>query len=59
LTPMYASGYTHFYINEICQLDCGQYIIPHDWVVRKKELTARCSLVSYDVVCQACSFITI
>ena len=51
LTPMYVSGYTHFYIEEICQLDSGQYVIPHDWVICNKELTARCSLVSYDSVC--------
>lgn len=45
LTPMYARGLRQFYIEEVSELESGEYVIPHDWVIRKGELTARCSLV--------------
>ncbi|KAF8874151.1 hypothetical protein CPB84DRAFT_1690343 [Gymnopilus junonius] len=45
LTPMYARGLRQFYIEEVSAIDSGEYVIPHDWVIRKKELTASCSIV--------------
>ncbi|KAJ3509005.1 hypothetical protein NLJ89_g5450 [Agrocybe chaxingu] len=45
LTPMYANGLRHFYIEEVAQLEDGTYVIPHDWVIRNGSLSARCSIV--------------
>ncbi|TRM55333.1 hypothetical protein BD626DRAFT_444655 [Schizophyllum amplum] len=44
-TPMYARDHKRFFIEELCQLYDGTYVIPHDWVVRKGCLTARSSVV--------------
>jgi hypothetical protein len=52
LTPMYARGLRQFYIDELCELRDGRYMIPHDWVIRKKKLTACCSLVEVSDVGQ-------
>jgi hypothetical protein len=52
LTPMYARGLRQFYIDELCELQDGRYMIPRDWVIRKKKLTARCSCVTVSVVGQ-------
>src|SRR5438309_3675784 len=48
---MYAKGAIHCYIEELCQLNSGDYIIPHNWMIRGKKLTARCSWVSIEAVC--------
>ena len=46
LTPMYSRGLRQFFIDEVAQLSSGEYVIPHDWVIRNGELTSRCSTVS-------------
>ncbi|TRM55830.1 hypothetical protein BD626DRAFT_622186, partial [Schizophyllum amplum] len=43
LTPMYARGHKRFFIEELCELDDGRYVVPHSWIIRKGELTADCS----------------
>ncbi|KAI5888159.1 uncharacterized protein SCHCODRAFT_02691594 [Schizophyllum commune H4-8] len=45
LTPMYSRENKRFFIEELCQLDDGTYVIPHDWVIRNGSLTARCTVV--------------
>jgi len=49
---MFASGLRQFYIDELCQLADGRFVVPHDWVIRNKQLTARCSCVSLTNVSQ-------
>ena len=46
LTPMDSRGLRQFFIEEVAQLSLGEYVIPHDWVIRNGELTSRCSTVS-------------
>ncbi|KAL1757677.1 hypothetical protein FB107DRAFT_289061 [Schizophyllum commune] len=50
-TPMFSRGLKRFFIEELCRLSDGTYVIPHDWVIReilgKKCLTARCSVVCF------------
>jgi len=46
LTPMYSRGLWQFFIEEVAQVSSGEYVIPHDWVIRNGELTSRCSMVS-------------
>ncbi|KAI4293785.1 hypothetical protein K525DRAFT_274887 [Schizophyllum commune Loenen D] len=43
LTPMYSRGHKRFFIEELCQLHDGTYVVPHDWVIRQGDLTARCT----------------
>jgi hypothetical protein len=39
---MYSHGMRQFYIDEIAQLESGEYVIPCNWIIRKKALTADC-----------------
>ncbi|KAL1683065.1 hypothetical protein EV122DRAFT_202246, partial [Schizophyllum commune] len=48
LTPMFACGSKRFFIEELCQLDDGSYVIPHLWIIRDKFLCADCSAVTYE-----------
>ncbi|KAF9541558.1 hypothetical protein CPC08DRAFT_803425 [Agrocybe pediades] len=34
-----------FYIEEVAQISCGSYVIPHDMVIRNGVLSSKCSLV--------------
>lgn len=43
---MYSRGLRQFYIEEVSQLASGEYVIAHDWVIRKGELTASCSMIT-------------
>ncbi|KAG8914101.1 hypothetical protein FRC01_004225 [Tulasnella sp. 417] len=45
LSPMYAQGLKHYYVNEISQTSTGRYVIPLKWIMRDGELTAD----AYDV----------
>jgi hypothetical protein len=51
LTPMYSRGLRQFFIEEVAQQSSGEYVIPHDWVIRNGELTSRCSTVFVTPVC--------
>ncbi|KAJ6451414.1 hypothetical protein C8R45DRAFT_848443 [Mycena sanguinolenta] len=48
LTPMYARGERHFYINEVAELDTGELVLPVEWftveieAVSKFQIMARC-----------------
>ena len=50
---MYACGFKHFYIDEVCRLNDGQLVIPVDWIKRNGELYADCLLV--DSAMEVCS----
>ena len=50
LTPMYSRGSKRFFIEELCQLDDGTFVIPHNWIIRDKILTADCSDVVFMAV---------
>ncbi|KAK0435503.1 hypothetical protein EV421DRAFT_1908579 [Armillaria borealis] len=39
-----SEGLCHFYIEELSQFKDGTYVIPHCWIVWKKELHADCSV---------------
>ncbi|KAG8913665.1 hypothetical protein FRC01_004436, partial [Tulasnella sp. 417] len=45
LSPMYAQGLKHYYVNELSQTATGHYVIPLRWIMRDGELTAD----AYDV----------
>jgi hypothetical protein len=42
LTPMLARGKSHFYVDELAQLDDGSFVIPQMWVTFKGEVCAMC-----------------
>ncbi|KAL4261149.1 hypothetical protein AB1N83_008369 [Pleurotus pulmonarius] len=46
LTPMFAKGLTHFYIDEVAELDSGWKVVPQNWYIFKGDLCADCRLVS-------------
>lgn len=45
LTPMYADGGKHYYVNELCRLHNGTFVIPQRWIKRDNQLTADCKQV--------------
>lgn len=45
---MYDAGIKHYYVNELCRLHDGSYIIPFRWVVYKKQLHAESWRVTID-----------
>ncbi|KAL1758460.1 hypothetical protein FB107DRAFT_271880 [Schizophyllum commune] len=47
LTPMYSRGSKRFFIEELCQLDDGTFVVPHNWIMREKKLHADCSEVVF------------
>ena len=47
LTPMWAKGNIHFYVNEIAELRDGRRVIPVRWVTRKGVVCADCMAVTY------------
>jgi hypothetical protein len=51
LTPMYAIGGTHFYVNELAKLKNGQLVIPIKWIVRSGVLCADGHEVTLTEVC--------
>jgi hypothetical protein len=51
LTPMYAQGLRHFYINEVSRLNDGQLVVPLAWIKRGEQLCADSLLVTISEVC--------
>ena len=52
---MYACGFRHFYIDEVCRLNDGQLVIPVDWIKCDGELCADCLLIDSAIeVCMTC-----
>ncbi|KAG9107834.1 hypothetical protein FRC07_008574, partial [Ceratobasidium sp. 392] len=47
LTPMYAQGGKHYYVNELARLHDGAFVIPKRWIIRNKVLTADCWPVNW------------
>jgi hypothetical protein len=45
LSPMFARGGSHFYVDELAQLDDGSFVIPHMWVTYNGEICAMCAPV--------------
>ncbi|KDR74877.1 hypothetical protein GALMADRAFT_99137 [Galerina marginata CBS 339.88] len=50
LTPMFSQGHRQFFIDEVAQLQDGQYVIPRNWVMRKGKLTSDCHIVTVNPV---------
>jgi hypothetical protein len=50
LTPMYARGWRHFYIDEVAELHDGQIVLPMAWIKRGGELCADSRLVTITAV---------
>jgi len=46
LTPMFARGLQHFYIDEVCQLHDGSFAMPLTWVKRGGKVCADCCMIS-------------
>jgi hypothetical protein len=46
LTPMFARGLQHFYIDEVCQLGNGLFVMPLTWIKRGGEICADCRVIS-------------
>ncbi|KAF8522366.1 hypothetical protein JB92DRAFT_3081973 [Gautieria morchelliformis] len=40
LTPMHRKGLKDFYVNKLAELESGEYVIPHMWIVHKKRMCA-------------------
>ncbi|KAF8581935.1 hypothetical protein K439DRAFT_191699 [Ramaria rubella] len=38
LTPMYQKGLKYYYVNEICQLESGELVIPYMWIIQNKKM---------------------
>lgn len=45
LSPMYARGLQHFYINELAQLCDGTYVIPLRWITVNGVVHGECVVV--------------
>jgi hypothetical protein len=50
LTPMFTRGLQHFYIDEVCQLGNGSFVMPLTWVKRGGEICADCHMISHTEV---------
>jgi hypothetical protein len=48
LTATYAQGGKIYYVNELCRLHDGRYVIPQRWITRKGVLTADCAVAVWD-----------
>ncbi|KAL4256220.1 hypothetical protein AB1N83_012604 [Pleurotus pulmonarius] len=46
LTPMFAKGLTHFYIEEVAELKSGQKVVPQNWYMYKGEVCSDCRIIS-------------
>ncbi|KAF7303394.1 hypothetical protein MIND_00567600 [Mycena indigotica] len=48
LSPMYDAGHAHFYVNELCRVKDGQFVIPIRWVTVNSAICADCYIVEID-----------
>ncbi|KAF7316136.1 hypothetical protein MIND_00131700 [Mycena indigotica] len=48
LSPMYDAGNAHFYVNELCRLKDGRFVIPIRWVTMNSAICADCYSVRMD-----------
>ncbi|KAF7303524.1 hypothetical protein MIND_00581600 [Mycena indigotica] len=48
LSPMYDAGNAHFYVNELCRVKDGHFVIPIRWVTVNSAVCADCYSVEID-----------
>ncbi|KAF7351608.1 hypothetical protein MSAN_01593300 [Mycena sanguinolenta] len=48
LSPMYATGLKHYYVNEVCQLGDGSFVVPVRWVTFRGKIYADAFSVTFD-----------
>ncbi|KAF7315983.1 hypothetical protein MIND_00115300 [Mycena indigotica] len=53
LSPMYDAGNAHFYVNELCRLQDGKFVVPIRWVTVNSAVWADCYSVEIDTVGEA------
>ncbi|KAF7312000.1 hypothetical protein MIND_00211900 [Mycena indigotica] len=53
LSPMYDAGNAHFYVNELCRLQDGQFVVPIHWVTVNSAVCADCYSVKIDMAGEA------
>ncbi|KAF7367987.1 hypothetical protein MSAN_00864400 [Mycena sanguinolenta] len=48
LSPMYAAGLKHYYVNEVCRLGDGSFVVPVRWVTFRGKIYADAFSVTFD-----------
>lgn len=55
LTPMFRKGLKDFYVNELAEMEGGDYVIPHMWVVRNCRMSTDAHRVQVTAVSRCVS----
>lgn len=55
LSPMYDAGISHYYVNEVCQLRDGKFVVPVRWVKFRGKVYGDAFSVTFNE--QVCGFL--